>query len=147
MLRNFHGTLKKWYKLGRSRKTSYSDVNTGDESTIRKILEKSVLYTDIPRKPMPTLGWRIDLWNGENKSNTAKISVKCGGYDKVMSIDVIPNMSLLVLGNWESTKIDKDAFFALMVAIHKLWHAEQSYCEIDGVVVKSFRGPGLKNLY
>jgi hypothetical protein len=48
-------------------------------------------YTDIPKKPVPDLGFSLGLWNGDEKA-IAGFHITCGAYNKFVGNAFVLNL-------------------------------------------------------
>jgi len=49
-----------------------------ERESIRALLEKGRIYTDIPREPIVELGCGFHLWSGGREAESYSISLRCG---------------------------------------------------------------------
>ncbi|CAL4866519.1 hypothetical protein MMA231_00762 [Asticcacaulis sp. MM231] len=89
----------------------------------------------MPREPIPELGWRVGLWNG-NLEQPAETSFDVGCYvEKRIGLG---NNALLKLKN---IQLEPSELEVLLSGLRNLWQAERGRLEIDGVVHTRFDKP------
>jgi hypothetical protein len=78
-LANVGEPLAVWYeKLNKP--TPERAVRWHDDSELERLLRKGILYLDLPREPIPDLGFSVGLWNGNHRRDGAELSICCGQY-------------------------------------------------------------------
>src|SRR5580698_5416708 len=71
---------ERYFHRGRSRRDALKrELNVTPESVLAK-LAKGVNHTDIPRRPIPQLGWSMGLWSGGPDDECYSIDFHCGAY-------------------------------------------------------------------
>lgn len=81
-----------YYLLGRSRRDALKRKFEVTEENVLARLSKGVNHTDIPRRPIPELGWSMSLWSGDTDSESYSISMRCGGYSEHVGNSVVLNL-------------------------------------------------------
>lgn len=70
--------LQHWYQKGGRKPDPSKALEVSSITRLEALLDDGVYWTDVPRQPMPELGWRIGLWNGADGDQVASTSVNCG---------------------------------------------------------------------
>jgi len=78
----------RWSRKSYSRKAPKAPIEITVETIERQLKEQ---FTDIPKRPMPELGFSLGIWNGNNEAS-AGFSVTCGAYSKIVSNAVVLNL-------------------------------------------------------
>ncbi len=91
-------------------------VPWSDLAVLRRLLEKGIHYTDIPRAPIPDLGYLMGLWNGNHRSDGADIQVSCGGYSKYVG-----NRAVLTVSDLEGGFPPIDLIWRSLAALVDAW--------------------------
>ena len=135
LLHETFGDYAQWYEKGRKRTRKADVINFMSESELQHLFKKGVNYKDIPREPIPELGWHVSLWNG-NLEQPAETSFHVGCYvDKRIGLG---NNALLKL---ENVQLQPSQLGVLLNDLHSIWQAERGRLEIDGVVHARFNKP------
>jgi hypothetical protein len=121
-----HG-YKHFYFLGRSRRDALKRQLEVTEKNVLATLAKGVSRADIPRTPIPELGWSMSLWSGDADGESYSISMRCGGYSKHVGNSVVLNLP--AAGRF-SISASPDRAMQAYQALLSIWEAEQAVlCE------------------
>ena len=71
-----------------------TEVDVHSTTVLEGLLAKGVNRTDIDRKPIPELGWRIGFWNGEAGDWSAGTNVHCGLFSRNPNLSNCANLSI-----------------------------------------------------
>jgi hypothetical protein len=75
----FHSAgFASYFQLGRSRSAAMKKPVAIEPESIRALLQKGSIYSDIPREPISELGWGLSLWSGGPDAESYSISLRCG---------------------------------------------------------------------
>jgi hypothetical protein len=77
--------LSRWYLKGRSRTTAVTPLDLTVEGIAKKLRQN---HTDIPRRPIPDLGFSLGIWNGDDEAS-AGLMLKCGAYSTWVGNSVV----------------------------------------------------------
>jgi hypothetical protein len=118
--------LARWYRKAGRKPKHPAPLQVGSTPELEKLLESGANWTDIPRRPMPELGWSVGAWNGDDGEYAASTSVRCGGYARGM-----PNSANLDI----SAELDREAALGLLKALVNVWDADRGVIEFRSVEV------------
>ena len=60
--------------------------------TVLATFAKSANHTDIPRRPIPELGWGMGLWSGGTDDECYSVDFHCGAYSTHVGNSVVMNL-------------------------------------------------------
>lgn len=82
----------RYFLRGPSRRAALRrEVELAPESLLA-ILAKGVSYTDVPRKPIPELGWHMGFWSGGSDDESYSIDFHVGSYSHHVGNNVTLNL-------------------------------------------------------
>jgi hypothetical protein len=106
-----------WKALGRSRSEARSEIETTARALARHLRQH---YTDVPRAPIPSLGFRFGAWAGEFEGPSANISVHCGSYNPRSSNSAV--LSIACYGTWG--QVGRSTVRSLLDVLVETWRPE-----------------------
>jgi hypothetical protein len=116
-----------YYFLGRSRRDALKRELEVTEKNVLATLAKGVSRADIPRAPIPELGWTMSLWSGDSDGESYSISMRCGGYSEHVGNSVV--LKLPPSGTF-SISTSPDRAMKAYEALLRIWQPEQAVlCE------------------
>lgn len=77
--------LSRWHLKGWTRKTAVAPLELTVEGIAKRLRQN---HTDIPRRPIPDLGFSLGLWNGDGKAS-AGLMLTCGAYAQRVENSVV----------------------------------------------------------
>ena len=83
---------RKWFMVGRSRKEAVNSPISTEFDSISGLLQKGINRRETDKLPIPNLGYRCTIWNGEMNDSAVSISFQCGGYSPHISNGVVINL-------------------------------------------------------
>jgi hypothetical protein len=107
----------KWKRLGRSRSEARAEIEITPQALSRRLRQS---YSDIPREPIPSLGYGFGAWAGDFDGADASIHVSCGAYGEWTSNRAV--LQITCDGSWQNVrpKVVRE-LFDLMV---RVWEAQ-----------------------
>jgi hypothetical protein len=117
-----HG-YQRFFRLGRSRRDGLKREFLVNADTVTALLAKGVNQTDIPRRPIPELGWSLSLWSGDSDDESYALRLHCGSYSHVVGNSFV--MQLPCSGP-HSLPISSDRALAAYTALVDIWQPEQA---------------------
>lgn len=126
--------LSNWYKPGRKHVRDTDMINISDPSVLENQLRKGVNHKDMPREPIPELGWSVNLWNGQPERVTASVSFLVGSYSRHIS-----NNAHVTLTDFPEGAFTPEICESLLQQMRTIWNAREGRVEINGMVVASFQ--------
>ena len=86
--------LDRWYLLASRKPKKLTEVDVHSNVILVDQLAMGVNRTDIDRKPIPELGWRIRYWNGDAGGWSASTDVHCGMLSRNPNLSNCANVSI-----------------------------------------------------
>jgi hypothetical protein len=107
-----------WKRLGRSRSEANTEIENSAGALTRRLRQS---YTDVPRKPIPELGFSFGAWAGDFNGASANLSIHCGSYGPTSSNYAILNVTCE--GAWRD--VGSSTIKSLLEALVDAWNPEQ----------------------
>jgi hypothetical protein len=85
---------ERYFLRGRSRRDAMKrELNLTPEAVLAT-LAKGVNHTDVPRRPIPELGWSLGLWSGGPDDECYGIDFRCGASSDYAGNSVVMSLPL-----------------------------------------------------
>jgi hypothetical protein len=118
----------RFFFLGRSRKKALERRLELTPEAVHAAVAKGAHHTDIPRRPIPDLGWSLWLWSGDPDGECYQVSFTCGAHNRFVSGNGV-SMSLPPEGHF-SLGASKERALAAYTALVDIWKPDQAVlCE------------------
>lgn len=114
--------LARWYQRTNRKPKKPIEVDVRSNAVLQSLLLEGLNCTDVPRKPIPELGWRISLWNGDLAGRSAVTSVHCGLYSQN------PNLSNVAYISIEGD-VPNELAIELLRALVEIWNPDRGVAE------------------
>jgi hypothetical protein len=118
---------ERYFLRGRSRRGALEHELNVTLETVLATLAKGANHTDMPRRPIPELGWRMGLWSGGPDEECYSVDFHCGAYS-----DHVRNSVVMDLPHAGPLRIDASLERALKAyeALVEIWIPDQAVlCE------------------
>lgn len=117
----------RYFLLGRSRKDALRRQLDLTPESVHALLARGVNRTDLERKPIPELGWRLNLWSGDADDECYSFAVHCGSYARGIGNNLL--LQLPIQGP-HSLKVSPERACEAFHALVPLWRPQQAVlCE------------------
>ena len=110
--------LGMWFEK-RNKPTPERAVRWHNDIELKRLLEKGIHYSDYPRKPILELGYAVNLWNGNYRSDGAELAIYCGQYGITAN-----NMAMVNLLPSENGIPEPQYLLAILKVLVEAWEPE-----------------------
>ena len=117
--------LGHWYLRANRKPKEPTEVDVRSNVVLEGLLAKGVNRTDIDRKPIPELGWRVGFWNGDAGGWSAATDVHCGLFTPNPNLSNSATLSI-------SGDVPNELATTLLRTLVEIWNPDRGVVQRSG---------------